>query len=204
MPRLLLALLCLAMAACSSGDKRGAKKPAGGGEDAEALIALDAAVPDVAVNAPDAAAIEEDAGGGGVDAGGGADAAEDLCTMGPDKTRAITGGVINGTRSPTHVPLTSSQIMAVVGITEGTPEDALCSGTLIANQIVLTAQHCTEGVPASTMWILFGEDDLAPDLAIEVSAKHEHPSGHDLTILELADDPTAMIAVQPIFIPLFD
>jgi hypothetical protein len=196
-----------ALSACADSDRKSSRYvPTPSDEDAGVVLAdsgippvsADSGVP-VEINAdaatfPDATVSPPDAGMMNP-----ADAGEDLCS-GPIKMRA---NIFNGTRNPTYVPLNPAQIMAVVGLTEGTPVDALCSGTLIMNDIVLTAKHCTEGVRVRDMWVLFGADDQNPDAAIEVLTKHEHPD-HDMTILELAADATTMIMVQPIHIPLFD
>jgi hypothetical protein len=193
-------LFLLLLAACSSGERKRAPLTP---RDAGAVMDATPLFPDATTDQPDATTGFPDATTGFPDASEPPDAGGDMCTGGPMKREPIRSDVVNGTRSPTYVPLDSEQIMAVVGITEGTPVDAVCSGTLIADRVVLTAQHCTEGVSAASMWILFGVDDQAPDLAIEVTAKHEHPS-HDMALLELASSPSAQIAVRPIYIPLFD
>lgn len=141
-----------------------------------------------------------DAGNVGPDAGPGPDAS-DLCLDGPKKPLppgSLT--IVGGTRQPTSLSLSAAQLMAVVGLAEGSSFGADCSGTLIANRVVLTAGHCTEGVPATDFQVLFGQDDENPVLAVGVTQKTEH-SIQDLTLLTLATDPTTQIAVQPI--PIF-
>ncbi|HEY1098956.1 MAG TPA: trypsin-like serine protease [Myxococcota bacterium] len=120
-----------------------------------------------------------------------------ICTA----DKAIAGGpnaVYFGTRTPTHVALTTSQQRAVIGIQEGGVGGSVCSGTLIAPTVVLTATHCTEGTRADRFQILFGPDDLNPELEVAVVAKDENPDGYDITMLRLAVDPTTQIDVTPI------
>jgi hypothetical protein len=111
--------------------------------------------------------------------------------------------IINGTRTPTYVPLDAAQQMAVVGLAFGATRGADCSGTLIAERIVLTAQHCTQGEDPSSIYVLFGVDDSAPDLAVQVAQKREHPT-HDVALLTLSQSPSATIEVRPVPIVLED
>src|SRR5688572_5782983 len=119
--------------------------------DAQVIVDEDAGVEDVAETidadtAPDTG--EPDA------------AVEDTgneCVSGPRKPAPPPRlHVVNGTRQPTLVPLTPEQVMAVVGLAS-TRGEAWCSGTLISDDVVLTAQHCTVGEAASDMRVLFGE-----------------------------------------------
>ncbi len=120
-----------------------------------------------------------------------------ICEDGPRKPPApARSNVINGTRQPTVVPLSPAQVNAVVGLGYATG-GAWCSGTLIAESTVLTATHCTMGEDPSALRVFFGEDDLNPDLTVNVAAKLEHPT-RDMTLLTLAIDPSTQIAVQPI------
>lgn len=205
----LLAVGLSLLPACSNSDRRSSTfigradsgVPSSDEDTGVPTVLADTGVPPVVTN-PDAA-VFPDAATGPADSGiiNPADGGEDIC-LGPTKPASLRANVVNGTRNPTFVPMSPAQIMAVVGLTEGTPVDALCSGTLIANNFVLTAKHCTEGVRSRDMWVLFGVDDQNPDAAIAVSSKHEHPD-HDMTVLELAADATSMVMVQPIPIPLF-
>jgi hypothetical protein len=68
---------------------------------------------------------------------------------------------------------------------------------LIGDRVVLTAQHCTAGVAATSIEILFGVDDLRPVLAVPVTAKVEHRT-RDAALLTLAYAPSSRIAVRPI------
>ena len=135
------------------------------------------------------------------DAGQGPRDASPECTNGPRKPPP-TGSlrIINGTRAATSISLTAEQTMAVVGIAENSFSGSDCSGTLISNQVVLTAAHCTEGVTASDFQILFGQDDFSPSFTVGVTQKFEHPVV-DLALLTLAADPTLQYPVVPI--PIF-
>lgn len=143
--------------------------------------------------------VEPPRDGGFVVRDGGSEVADggevDLCTEGPRKFRP-TLSIVNGTRQPTLVPLPPEQIAAVVAIA-GSRGGAFCSGTLISDTIVLTAQHCTVGEAPSAMQVRFGVDDLNPDLVVPVAAKLEHPTV-DTALLTLAFAPATRIAVRPI------
>jgi hypothetical protein len=105
--------------------------------------------------------------------------------------------VVNGTREPTHVLLSEAQQLAVVAIGERGSEGGVCSGALIAEDVVLSAVHCTEDIDATHFTILFGIDDLAPVLQVAVVEKTENPD-HDIAMLRLASHPADAIDVQPI------
>jgi hypothetical protein len=126
------------------------------------------------------------------------DTPDGQCLAGTNKViPGNAGAVYFGTRQPTHVPLEPDQILAVVGIGFGSPYDASCSGTLITEDIVLTAKHCTEGEPGGSMYALFGTDDMSPVLAVRSVAKREHPD-HDMAMLQLESSPLAQLNVRPI------
>lgn len=128
------------------------------------------------------------------------DAGDDMCTSGPRKPAPPSRlQIINGTRQPQEVQLSPEQIMSVVGIASETG-GAWCSGTLIADRIVLTAVHCTITETSTSMRVIFGEDDLQPDLSIRVIDKLEHPY-RDTTLLTLEFAPSTLLAIRPI--PIF-
>jgi hypothetical protein len=119
------------------------------------------------------------------------------CDAASDKPVPGAGAVYFGTREPTQVPLTAQQKMAVVGLGFGQPPGASCSGTLITDDVVLTATHCTDGTPANQMYVTFGVDDTDPDLVIRVVEKTEHPE-LDIAMVRLASRATDQLAVTPI------
>ncbi len=110
---------------------------------------------------------------------------------------AGAGGVYFGSRTPTLVPLDEAQQLAVVAIGDRA-YGAWCSGTLIADDVVLTAQHCTEGASAAQVDVLFGPDDVDAELAVAAADIEEHPDGLDIAMIRLAARPADTIAVRPI------
>jgi hypothetical protein len=120
-----------------------------------------------------------------------------MCDVGPNKpfpdTRAF---IVNGTTLPTYVPLASDQLMAIVGVSRN-DRVSFCSGTLIADTVVLTATHCTRGVDGDRFRVLFGPDDANPDVVIRVQEKVEHPT-RDLALLLLEEPASSRVVVTPI------
>ena len=119
------------------------------------------------------------------------------CSAVTDKPTLGAGAVFFGTREPSHVILDAAQKRAVVGVGEGQPPGASCSGTLITDDVVLTATHCTEGQSASRFYVTFGVDDFDPELVVDVIEKTEHPE-LDIAMLRLAFAPATRIDVRPI------
>lgn len=119
------------------------------------------------------------------------------CAANTNKASLGAAAVYFGTRDPSHVSLSAAQMRAVVGIGQGQPPGAICSGTLITDTVVLTATHCTEGSRADSFYVTFGVDDYNPDLVINVVEKTEHPE-FDITMLRLASRPDASLDITPI------
>lgn len=98
--------------------------------------------------------------------------------------------VYYGTSSPTYVPLSPGQILAI-GDLGG------CSGTLVAPTWVLSAKHC--GLFAGAKFCL-GEQSSRPAACLNVLRVLEHPdAGNDLAVAELDVDARVLVPeVQPI------
>ena len=122
---------------------------------------------------------------------------DDQCAASTNKRPLGASAVYFGTRNPSHVPLSASQMRAVVGVGQGRPPGASCSGTLITDTVVLTATHCTEGQSATRFYVTFGVDDEDPELTVDVIEKTEHPN-LDIAMLRLAQRPADSIDVTPI------
>ncbi len=96
--------------------------------------------------------------------------------------------VYYGTESPTYVPLTPGQILAV-GTWGG------CSGTLIAPTWVLTADHC--GLSAGDSFCI-GEDPANANRCLDAVRVVDNPDS-DMTLAELEGDARdALPGVEPI------
>jgi hypothetical protein len=129
--------------------------------------------------------------------GGGPEPTLDLqCLIGPGKPVPVGPLVFNGTRTPSHVPLTPAEQLAVVGISTEVA-DAYCTGTLISRDVVLTARHCTAGVRSTRLKALFGPDDQDPLHVAEVIEKIENDE-LDLALLRLEEAPSRTIDVVPV------
>lgn len=92
-------------------------------------------------------------------------------------------------------------VVAVLG------PSSLCSGTLVAPRVVLTAAHCAEGVSPGDFEIGFGADlRTAVRLGVERVEVHpdydrggdQRPPRNDLALLGLAEAPPAGVAPIPI------
>lgn len=81
------------------------------------------------------------------------------------------------------------------GVVEINTGGGSCSGALVSNMHVITAQHCTFGSPAGGMTVNFHtNNDGTPDVSIGVSSKSEMNAtdvlldGTDISILTLASN----------------
>jgi hypothetical protein len=101
-----------------------------------------------------------------------------------------------GTTTPSVVPLTAGEQMAIGFLADpwGNP---FCSGTLIDRDVVVTAQHCTEGSSASSIRFGLGSP-LQPRALLEVAQVVEHPTA-DAALLFLRDDAVSRVPeAQPL------
>ena len=117
----------------------------------------------------------------------------DQCLEGPNKTNKPQSNIFYGTQLPQHVPLSAGQIMAVGSF-------GSCSGSLIADQWVLSASHCTLGTGD---WFCMGEQAWNPNKCLKLSEVYTHPSA-DLTIAKLTHPAQVVLpAVEPITLNTF-
>ena len=109
------------------------------------------------------------------------------CSSAPEATRTAAEPIIGGDADVADV--------AVVALQQ-TSTGTLCSGTLIAPTVVLTAAHCVYGVEASDLQVLVGDDVTSPTLTIAVTSVVTYPTytgestglagGVDLGVVTLA------------------
>lgn len=94
--------------------------------------------------------------------------------------------IVNGTRDPQLVRLDAAQGRAI-GYLAGprTPTESFCTGTLISDSVVLTAEHCVTYRAAGQ--VVFGVGDPSePDGVFEASEVHRHPD-LDVALIRLAE-----------------
>lgn len=94
--------------------------------------------------------------------------------------------IVNGTRSPISVGLSDAQI-AAIGYLAGprTPQTSFCTGTLITDRVVLTAEHCVSFRGPGQVVFGIGHPG-APDAVVDVEAVFKHPS-RDIALLRLTE-----------------
>jgi hypothetical protein len=122
-------------------------------------------------------------------AGPGAEIVTDLGAL-QEETDDNPSPVYYGTRDPQHVTLTSQQVLAI-GTFGG------CTGTVVADQWVITAKHCNLRSGAR---FCVGEDPEDPDTCVRVSQVYNART--DMTLVKL-ERPISEVAPQLQPIPLF-
>ncbi len=107
-----------------------------------------------------------------------------------------TQAIYYGTRTPTVVSLSAGEQLAI-GYLAGPGGTPFCSGTLIDRDVVVTAQHCTDGSSASE--IRFGVGHPSdPDGFFAVQSIREHQS-RDVALLFLSEDAVSRVpAIEPL------
>jgi secreted trypsin-like serine protease len=89
------------------------------------------------------------------------------CISAADPSATSSLAIIGGSADTSD-----SAVVAIANVANG----SLCSGTLIAPTIVLTAAHCLAGVSASDLRVLFGADTSSPDQTVSVTSAVPYPT----------------------------
>lgn len=113
------------------------------------------------------------------------------CTVDGERAASEASAIVGGT------PSGDAAVVALV-TKLGDATGAICSGTVIAKRTVLTAGHCTRGIPPSSQSVHFGATSAAPDAVVAVVESHTYPAfldlradphtGEDLAVVVLAED----------------
>jgi len=109
--------------------------------------------------------------------------------------------VYNGTKDPKLFGITDAQQLAMGALVYQAWNGSwtnFCTGTVVSQDVVLTAAHCMEDVPsASSIKFAIGQNVESPDILLNVKAFHSNPkynktswvpAAHDNAVLILEDN----------------
>jgi hypothetical protein len=114
-----------------------------------------------------------------------------------------TAKVIRGTSDATLYTFDPKQKRAIGALIDGNGKN-FCTGTLVGDNVVLTAAHCVRGVDPSIIRFAIGEDSASPDHAFDVAEIRVNPlwdtktPAHDNALLFLYDSANAYATPLPI------
>ena len=118
--------------------------------------------------------------------------------IGPLEGRELP--IYYGTRAPEAVEMTDGQILALGWLHwRGSPSNVFCTATLIAPRVVITAQHCFQGVSyLSQVGFGVGPDEWDPVATFSLADVTLH-SQVDAAVVVLSEDATTRVpGLQPI------
>jgi hypothetical protein len=118
---------------------------------------------------------------------------------GSAEPNTVVQPVVNGTREPQTVPLSDGQIMALGWLyPPGTPEEVICTGTLVAPDVVVTARMCTTSASDGRIGFGIGVDPASPEALFDSSAIYAHDEV-DVALIVLEEDAIASgVEINPI------
>lgn len=101
----------------------------------------------------------------------------------PPRFETTVSGIVDGTRTPSQIPLTPGQESAIVSIWSLDTPAPLCTGTFIGPRTLVTAAHClpdgsrrcTPDTCGIGFEVRFGADPEQPTARVAVSAWQNHP-----------------------------
>ncbi|MGO8998546.1 MAG: trypsin-like serine protease, partial [Polyangiaceae bacterium] len=84
-----------------------------------------------------------------------------------ETSAAVSEAIIGG-----DADTTDTAVVALLDVANG----SLCSGTVIAPSVVLTAGHCVLGVAASDLHVLVGSSTSSPEQTVDVTSAVAYPT----------------------------